>query len=157
MNKIFFIGFIAATFAMTSCDKVKDAVEDFQKDQAPSYVESKDGLTITVSYAKDGIGSETEAKFTVDKSGEEHLLSDTICTSFVTKASYAVESVAKQVYEETKSESNEKVKITYDGKKTITSEFLEYTDMEKPFVVWALETIYETYQYMYSGKQPGIK
>ena len=152
MKKFLFIGFIAATFAMTSCDKVKDAVDDIQKDEAPSYVESKDGLTITVSYAKDGISAETEAKFKVDKSDTEHHLSDTICTSFITKSSYALETVAKQVYEETKSESNDQVKITYDGKKTITSEFREYNNMEKPFVVWALKTIYESYEYIYSGK-----
>ena len=157
MKKIMFLGFLAAAFAMTSCDKIEEAVNDLQKDEAPTYVESKDGLSITITYAKDGIGSETEAKFAVDKSGTEHFLSDTICTSFVTKSSYALESVAKQVYEETKDESNDQVKIIYDGKKTITSEFLDYKDMEKPLVVFALETIYETYQYMYSGVQSGIK
>ena len=61
MKKIMFLGFLAAAFAMTSCDKIEEAVNDLQKDQAPTYVESKDGLSITITYAKDGIGSETEA------------------------------------------------------------------------------------------------
>lgn len=150
MKKILFFSFVIAAFAMASCDEVKDAVDDFQKDQAPSYVESKDGLKITVSYAKDGISAQAEAKFKVDKS-EEHLLSDTVCTSFITKNSYALEAVAKQAYESVKRESGDDIDISYSNK-TITIEYKEYIGVEKPLVEVMLKSMYESYEMVYSGK-----
>lgn len=153
MKKILFLGIIAAAFAITSCEKIEEAVDDFKKDQAPTYVESKDGLTATVSYAKNGYASETEAKFAVDKSGQRHVVSDTICTSLIMKNHYAVESVAKQIYEELKEDSDEDVTITYDGKKTITTDMKTYVNYEKPIVVIALKEILATYEQAYKQLQ----
>lgn len=153
MKKFLFLGIIAAAFAFTSCDEIEDAIDDFQKDQAPTYVESKDGLTINVSYAKNGVGSETEAKFAVDKSGKRHVVSDTICTSLIMKEHFALESVAKQVYEELKEDEDEDVTISYDGKKTITTDMKVYVDYEKPIVVIALQQILETYKEAYKQQQ----
>lgn len=151
MKRFLLVGAIAAAFAMVSCDEVKDAIDDIQKDNEPTYVESKDGLTITVSYAKNGISGETIAKFKVDKSGEQHYLSDTVCTSFISKTSYISEAVAKRAYEELKTESDELTEITYDNKKTISVDYKDYVGFEKPMAVWALQSILETYKMIYSG------
>ncbi|MBO7416408.1 MAG: hypothetical protein J6U22_07515 [Bacteroidaceae bacterium] len=150
MKRFLLVGAIAAAFAMVSCDEVKEAIDDIQKDNEPTYVESKDGLTITVSYAKNGISGETIAKFKVDKSGKQHYLSDTVCTSFISKTSYVSEAVAKRAYEELKPDGDE-TGITYDDKKTITVDHGEYVGFEKPMAVWALQSILETYKMIYSG------
>lgn len=153
MKKSLFLGIIAAAFAVTSCDKIEEAIDDFQKDQAPTYVESKDGLTATVSFSKNGYASETEAKFAVDKSGASHVISDTICISFIQKNHYALESAAKQIYEELKEDSDEKITITYDDKKTITVDMKTYVNYEKPIAVIALKEILSTYEQAYKQQQ----
>ena len=153
MKKFLFLGILAAAFAVTSCDEIEEAIDDFQKDQAPTYVESKDGLTINVSYAKNGVGAETEAKFAIHKSGDRHVVSDTICTSFIMKQHYALESVASQIYEELKEDSSEEVTISYDGKKTITTDMKTYVNYEKPIVVIVLNEVLATYQQAYKQQQ----
>jgi len=145
---------LSAALAFISCNEIKDTVDDIQKDESPTYVESKDGLKITVSYAKDGISAEVEAKFKVDKS-EVHLLSDTVCTSFITKNSYALETAAKQAYEKVNTTDNDKLEVSLNGK-TITMDYKEYVGVEKPLVRETLKSMFKIYEVMYSGGNPYV-
>lgn len=120
MNKIKFWGFIAATvFAFASCDfvnDVKEAVDDIQDDQEAQYTESEDGLEITVSYKKSGIGIYHIANFRIEGN-------DTICTSLVTKTTYFTEAIAREAYNQAIKDMDEKDKarIKLEGKAIIVS------------------------------------
>ena len=92
MKKILFLSILAAAaFTFGSCDlldEAKDAIEDIQNDQAPSYKD--DGLTITVSQKKNGFGSIHEANFKVENR------QDTICESAQTKLTFFSEYLADE-------------------------------------------------------------
>ena len=95
MKKFMFLGFIAATMiSLASCgllDEIEDAIDDIQDEQAPSYVESNGGLTITVSQKSSGLGSIHEANFKVDS-----LSTDTICESAKTTLTFFTEILADE-------------------------------------------------------------
>jgi len=69
------------------------------------------------------------------------------------KQHYALESVASQIYEELKEDSSEEVTISYDGKKTITTDMKTYVNYEKPIVVIVLNEVLATYQQAYKQQQ----
>ena len=93
MKKIKLFGLIAVTvFAFASCDlinDVADAIDDIQDDQDPAYVESENGLTITVSQKKNGFGSIHEAQFQIVRQ-------DTICETAQTKLTFFNEILADE-------------------------------------------------------------
>ena len=97
MKKFMFLGFIAATMiSLASCgllDEIEDAIDDIQDEQAPTYVESSDGLTITVSQKKSGFGSIHEAKFKLDRTESR---TDTICETAQTKLTFFSEILADE-------------------------------------------------------------
>lgn len=149
MKKTLFLGFIAAAvFSLTSCDLIndaKEAVEDLGKNEAPTYVESKDGLNIQVKYSQGGVATYTvNADFKVDAEGE-HLLSDTVCTSFILKEVFSLKASAKTFYESQLSqyENNEEIVLTYDNDKTVTFDYVQFKGEEKPFVIPTLKLLYE--------------
>ena len=94
MKKIKLFGLIAVSmFAFASCDlveDVKDAIDEIQDDQDPAYTESENGLEISVSYKRAGIGIYHIAQFAVNGG-------DTICTSFVTKTTYPAEGIEERL------------------------------------------------------------
>ena len=115
MKKFKLFGLIAISlFAFASCDlveDVKDAIDEIQDDQDPAYTESENGLEISVSYKRSGIGIYHIAQFAVNRG-------DTICTSFVTKTTYFSEALAKEAYDHAIKDLDEKEKarFTLDGK-----------------------------------------
>lgn len=144
MNKIKFWGFIAATvFAFASCDlvnDVKDAVDDIQNDQEAQYTESEDGLEITVSYKKSGIGIYHIAQFRVEGN-------DTICTSMITKTTYFSEAIAQEAYNQAIKDMDEKDKarISLQGK-AITINHPESIGKKKALIRLGLMSAYQGYK-----------
>ena len=144
MKKIKYLGLIATiVFAFTSCDLIndaKDAIDDFQDDQEAKYEESENGLKITVSYKKSGIGIYHVADFEV-------VQRDTLCKSFISKTTYPLEVTAKEVYEKAIKDMSDKEKanITYEGKE-ITVNHPDNVGEKKAGIKIALQLVYEGYK-----------
>lgn len=144
MKKIKLFGLIAISmFAFASCDlveDVKDAIDEIQDDQDPAYTESENGLEISVSYKRSGIGIYHIAQFAVNGG-------DTICTSFVTKTTYFTEALAKEAYDHAIKDLDEKEKerFTLDGKE-LTVNHPDNIGLKKATIRFGLKTVYEGYK-----------
>ena len=144
MKKFKLFGLIAISlFAFASCDlveDVKDAIDEIQDDQDPAYTESENGLEISVSYKRSGIGIYHIAQFAVNGG-------DTICTSFVTKTTYFSEALAKEAYDHAIKDLDEKEKarFTLDGKE-LTVNHPDNIGLEKATIRFGLKTVYEGYK-----------
>ena len=159
MRRIFYFGLLATILAFTSCDEVKEAVDDLTTDKAPAYTDN--GLSISTSFQKNGVNQTTTAKFKVDKS-TQHVLSDTICTSAQTIQKYTFDQIASDVYEGLKEQydGNEErlgTSVAYDGKKTITITYSKYVGQEKPAVVVFVKMMHEQYKQTYNSMSEGSK
>jgi hypothetical protein len=158
MKKILFLGVIAAAvFAFTSCDDIKnaindaqDAIEEVTKDQAPEYKESDDGLTITVSTRKNGIGAIHEAVFEEVRDTLDQI--DTLCVSAQTKLTFPLETAAEVVYDNLMKDSTiaNNMTIVYDKKKDAKAISVDQThsmaNLKKPIIVPLFKGIKETYE-----------
>lgn len=144
MKKIKLFGLIAISmFAFASCDlveDVKDAIDEIQDDQDPAYTESENGLEISVSYKRAGIGIYHIAQFAVNGG-------DTICTSFVTKTTYFNEALAKEAYDHAIKDLDEKEKERFklDGKE-LTVNHPDNIGLKKATIRFGLKSIYEGYK-----------
>lgn len=145
MKKIKLFGLIAISMlAFASCDlveDVKDAIDEIQDDQDPAYTESENGLEISVSYKRAGIGIYHIAQFAVNGG-------DTICTSFVTKTTYPAEGIAREAYNQAiKDLENEKEKerFTLDGK-VLTISHPQNIGEKIAGIRFGLKAIYEGYK-----------
>lgn len=144
MKKIKLFGLIAISmFAFASCDlveDVKDAIDEIQDDQDPAYTESENGLEISVSYKRAGVGIYHIAQFAVNGG-------DTICTSFVTKTTYPTEGIAKEAYNQAIKDLDEKEKarFTLDGKE-MTVNHPDNIGLKKATIRYGLKTVYEGYK-----------
>lgn len=144
MKKFKLFGLIAISlFAFASCDlveDVKDAIDEIQDDQDPAYTESENGLEISVSYKRSGIGIYHIAQFAVNGG-------DTICTSFVTKTTYFSEALAKEAYDHAIKDLDEKEKarFTLDGKE-LTVNHPDNIGLKKATIRFGLKTVYEGYK-----------
>lgn len=144
MKKIKLFGLIATiVFAFTSCDmldEVKDAIDEIQDDQEAQYVESEDGLEITVSYKQSGVGIYHTAKF-------EPQSGDTICTSFISKTTYPAEFAAKEAYDNIVKDKSDQEKefITLKGKE-ITIDHPNNVGKTKAVIKFGLMSIYQGYK-----------
>ena len=119
MKKFMFLGFVAAAMiSLASCDLIeeaKDAIDDIKDDQAPAYVESDGGLTITVSQKKSGFGSIHEATFKVDS-----LKSDTICETAKTTLTFFTDLLADEFIKNIKNDSTLTAKWSIEKDKNNT-------------------------------------
>lgn len=144
MKKIKLFGLIAISMlAFASCDlveDVKDAIDEIQDDQDPAYTESENGLEISVSYKRSGIGIYHIAQFAVNGG-------DTICTSFVTKTTYFTEALAKEAYDHAIKDLDEKEKerFTLDGK-VLTISHPQNIGEKIAGIRFGLKAIYEGYK-----------
>ena len=144
MKKIKLFGLIAISmFAFASCDlveDVKDTIDEIQDDQDPAYTESENGLEISVSYKRAGIGIYHIAQFAVNGG-------DTICTSFVTKTTYPAEGFAKEAYNQAIKDLDEKEKarFTLDGKE-LTVSHPDNIGLKKATISFGLKAVYEGYK-----------
>lgn len=144
MKKIKLFGLIAISmFAFASCDlveDVKDAIDEIQDDQDPVYTESENGLEISVSYKRAGVGIYHIAQFAVNGG-------DTICTSFVTKTTYPAEGIAREAYNQAIKDLDEKEKerFTLDGKELIVSH-PDNIGLKKATISFGLKAVYEGYK-----------
>lgn len=144
MKKIKLFGLIAVSmFAFASCDlveDVKDAIDEIQDDQDPAYTESENGLEISVSYKRAGVGIYHIAKFAVNGG-------DTICTSFVTKTTYPTEGIAREAYNQAIKDLDEKEKerFTLDGKELIVNH-PDNIGLKKATISFGLKAVYEGYK-----------
>lgn len=144
MKKIKLFGLIAISmFAFASCDlveDVKDAIDEVQDDQDPAYTESENGLEISVSYKRAGVGIYHIAQFAVNGG-------DTICTSFVTKTTYPTEGIAKEAYNQAIKDLDEKEKarFTLDGKE-LTVSHPDNIGLKKATISFGLKAVYEGYK-----------
>lgn len=141
MRKLLFLSMVAAAAIMsfTSCDEVKDAIDDIQNDQEPRIEESSNGLEMNVSYKKKGVGINYTATFKAERN-------DTICTSFLSKTTYPAADLAKFSYDELTSDSTiNKENCKLDGK-AITINYPEYVGMPKFVVKGALTAAYEAFR-----------
>lgn len=144
MKKIKLFGLIAISmFAFASCDlveDVKDTIDEIQDDQDPAYTESENGLEISVSYKRAGIGIYHIAQFAVNGG-------DTICTSFVTKTTYPNEGFAKEAYNQAIKDLDEKEKarFTLDGKE-LTVSHPDNIGLKKATISFGLKAVYEGYK-----------
>jgi len=144
MKKIKLFGLIAISmFAFASCDlveDVKDTIDEIQDDQDPAYTESENGLEISVSYKRAGIGIYHIAQFAVNGG-------DTICTSFVTKTTYPNEGFAKEAYNQAIKDLDEKEKarFTLDGKE-LTVSHPDNIGLKKAAISFGLKAVYEGYK-----------
>ncbi len=144
MKKIKLFGLIAISmFAFASCDlveDVKDAIDEIQDDQDPVYTESENGLEISVSYKRAGVGIYHIAQFAVNGG-------DTICTSFVTKTTYPAEGIAREAYNQAIKDLDEKEKerFTLDGKE-LTVSHPDNIGLKKATISFGLKAVYEGYK-----------
>lgn len=144
MKKIKLFGLIAISmFAFASCDlveDVKDAIDEIQDDQDPAYTESENGLEISVSYKRAGVGIYHIAQFAVNGG-------DTICTSFVTKTTYPTEGIAREAYNQAIKDLDEKEKerFTLDGKE-LTVNHPDNIGLKKATISFGLKAVYEGYK-----------
>ena len=144
MKKIKLFGLIAISmFAFASCDlveDVKDAIDEIQDDQDPVYTESENGLEISVSYKRAGVGIYHIAQFAVNGG-------DTICTSFVTKTTYPAEGIAREAYNQAIKDLDEKEKerFTLDGKE-LTVNHPDNIGLKKATISFGLKAVYEGYK-----------
>ena len=144
MKKIKLFGLIAISmFAFASCDlveDVKDAIDEIQDDQDPAYTESENGLEISVSYKRAGVGIYHIAQFAVNGG-------DTICTSFVTKTTYPAEGIAREAYNQAIKDLDEKEKerFTLDGKE-LTVNHPDNIGLKKATISFGLKAVYEGYK-----------
>ena len=144
MKKIKLFGLIAISmFAFASCDlveDVKDTIDEIQDDQDPAYTESENGLEISVSYKRAGIGIYHIAQFAVNGG-------DTICTSFVTKTTYPAEGFAKEAYNQAIKDLDEKEKarFTLDGKE-LTVSHPDNIGLKIATIRFGLKAVYEGYK-----------
>lgn len=144
MKKIKLFGLIAISmFAFASCDlveDVKDAIDEIQDDQDPAYTESENGLEISVSYKRAGVGIYHIAQFAVNGG-------DTICTSFVTKTTYPAEGIAREAYNQAIKDLDEKEKerFTLDGKE-LTVSHPDNIGLKKATISFGLKAVYEGYK-----------
>jgi hypothetical protein len=144
MKKIKLFGLIAISmFAFASCDlveDVKDTIDEIQDDQDPAYTESENGLEISVSYKRAGIGIYHIAQFAVNGG-------DTICTSFVTKTTYPNEGFAKEAYNQAIKDLDEKEKarFTLDGKE-LTVSHPDNIGLKIATIRFGLKAVYEGYK-----------
>ncbi len=144
MKKIKLFGLIAISmFAFASCDlveDVKDAIDEIQDDQDPVYTESENGLEISVSYKRAGVGIYHIAQFAVNGG-------DTICTSFVTKTTYPTEGIAREAYNQAIKDLDEKEKerFTLDGKE-LTVSHPDNIGLKKATISFGLKAVYEGYK-----------
>lgn len=142
MIKLF--GLIAISmFAFASCDlveDVKDAIDEIQDDQDPAYTESENGLEISVSYKRAGVGIYHIAQFAVNGG-------DTICTSFVTKTTYPAEGIAREAYNQAIKDLDEKEKerFTLDGKE-LTVNHPDNIGLKIATIRFGLKAVYEGYK-----------
>lgn len=144
MKKIKLFGLIAISmFAFASCDlveDVKDAIDEIQDDQDPAYTESENGLEISVSYKRAGVGIYHIAQFAVNGG-------DTICTSFVTKTTYPAEGIAREAYNQAIKDLDEKEKerFTLDGKE-LTVNHPDNIGLKIATIRFGLKAVYEGYK-----------
>ena len=144
MKKIKLFGLIAISmFAFASCDlveDVKDTIDEIQDDQDPVYTESENGLEISVSYKRAGVGIYHIAQFAVNGG-------DTICTSFVTKTTYPAEGIAREAYNQAIKDLDEKEKerFTLDGKE-LTVNHPDNIGLKKATISFGLKAVYEGYK-----------
>lgn len=144
MKKIKLFGLIAISMlAFASCDlveDVKDAIDEIQDDQDPAYTESENGLEISVSYKRAGVGIYHIAQFAVNGG-------DTICTSFVTKTTYFSEALAKEAYDHAIKDLDEKEKarFTLDGKE-LTVNHPDNIGLKIATIRFGLKAVYEGYK-----------
>ncbi len=144
MKKIKLFGLIAISmFAFASCDlveDVKDAIDEIQDDQDPAYTESENGLEISVSYKRAGVGIYHIAQFAVNGG-------DTICTSFVTKTTYPAEGIAREAYNQAIKDLDEKEKerFTLDGKE-LTVNHPDNIGLKIATIRFGLKVVYEGYK-----------
>lgn len=155
-----FFGFLAAAvISLASCDLIdeaKDAIDDYQDgDEAPVLTEGSDGLSAKLVYKQSGLGTYTiDVQYEVDKEGD-HLLSDTICKTFIMTQVYTTKEMAKQMYESQKRDrdNNEDYDVKYDNEKTVTIDYLLYRGSEKPTTKIYLQLLYAGYQSAYDESQ----
>lgn len=144
MKKIKLFGLIIISmFAFASCDlveDVKDAIDEIQDDQDPAYTESENGLEISVSYKRAGVGIYHIAQFAVNGG-------DTICTSFVTKTTYPAEGIAREAYNQAIKDLDEKEKerFTLDGKE-LTVNHPDKIGLKITTIRFGLKAVYEGYK-----------
>ena len=143
------LGFVAAAMiSLASCDLIeeaKDAIDDIKDDQAPAYVESNGGLTITVSQKKSGLGSIHEATFKVDS-----LKSDTICETAKTTLTFFTDLLADEFIKNIQKDSTlvEKWSIEKDknnAKAVNIDQTKAMAGFRKPFVVPVYKGIKKAY------------
>lgn len=137
---------VALAMSFVACDKIAETVKDLeevQEDQAPVLTESKDGLTVTLTYRVAGIGQTIEAKFEVVQN--ELGLTDTVCCSYTTTQVFALKSQAELTFkimkdeELTNKELADVITMGKDGKSIIIDSSKEMKGVSKIVVVTTLE------------------
>ena len=158
MKKILFFSLMAVTMSgLYSCDEIETAIDDINSDQPARLTESADGLTLTLTYKKAGVGMNHEAKFEAKRDSAGI---DTLCLSYIFKQTFALSTAAGIAYDEYVEEykndtASAKAVLTYDQDKTITIDnSAKYAGKQKRFVklyFQALEAGYKKGEETISG------